>query len=148
MCIIIDACCANSLVNSNFPQAKLILDWVKAGGKVVSGGDLERELKSTVLQRLLLQWSRSGRLISFDRDKLKSESDLIDGTKTRSNDHHVLALTRASGSKVVVTRDQDLMHDLKKSGQVPKGQKVYPFPVHSVTNLRVHRALLRNAGCK
>ena len=148
MCIVIDACCADDAVGGKFGQGRLILDWVKSGGRVVTGGKLELELKGTSLQRLLVQWSRAGRLQTISQKRIDEETALIDLSKVKSNDLHVLALCRASGAKVVVTRDNDLKKDLKKSGQALRGQKIYPFPTVDVPNLRVQRGVLNNAGCR
>ncbi|HVF83228.1 MAG TPA: hypothetical protein VM913_03535 [Sphingomicrobium sp.] len=148
MCIIIDACCANFLENAHLPQGRLVLDWIKAGGKVISGGKLEKELRGTKLQALLVQWKASGRLISADSEILPIQEAAIDRDAINSNDLHVLALAKASGARVVVTRDRTLMQDLKKSGQVAPAGKIYPFPEDQVQDLRVQRGVLRNAGCR
>ena len=147
MCIIVDACCANSLGNADWPQAHLIRDWVRGGGKIVSGGLLQRELKNTALQALLVQWSASGRLINKDPTEIKIEEEKLDRSKVKSNDLHVIALARLSGAKVIVTRDQDLMYDLKKSPEIGKARKIYPMGEKPAKNLKVHRGVLRNAGC-
>lgn len=147
MCIIVDACCANDLGNKDLPQGKLILDWIKGGGKIVSGGRLEDELKGTRLQSLLASWSSAGRLISINSAKVQAEIEQLDLTALRSNDAHVVALARLTGAQVVVTRDKPLMTDLKRSNQIST-RKIYPFPSEAAANLRVQRGVLNNAGCK
>jgi hypothetical protein len=148
MCIIVDACCAGALGNGALPQSKLILDWVKAGGRVVSGGKLEEELRGTNLQALLVQWKASGRLLSIDSALLEDEASAIDADKLKSNDLHVVALAKVSGAQAVVTRDRALMFDLKKSPEIKPARKVYPFPETAVNDLRVQRGVLRASGCK
>jgi hypothetical protein len=148
MCIIIDTCCANVLQDKDLPQGKLILNWIKSGGKIVSGGRLEAELKGTKLQSLLAAWSLSGRLISYDPDEISAAAAQIQLEKMKSNDLHVVALARVSGAMAVVTKDKDLMQDLKKSGQVDPPRKIYPFPDSPTTSLRVQREVLRKSGCK
>lgn len=148
MCLIIDACCANALANADLPQAKLILDWVKSGGKIVSGGKLEIELKGTALQPLIATWKAAGRLQGIDPQVIKNEERSIDQSQLRSNDIHVVALARASGAMTIVTRDKNLMHDLKHSGEVQPSRKIFPFQTTATSNLKIQRKVLRESGCK
>lgn len=148
MCIVLDACCAASLTNPDFPQSALILDWVRKGGRIVSGGQLHKELGATALRPLLAQWSASGRLQTISTEDVVVEQAAIQRLGPESNDAHVLALVRLSNSKVVVTRDAALMRDLKDRALMGDRRKIYPMPDRPLDDLRINRAVIRDAGCK
>lgn len=147
MCIIVDACCAGSLNNPALPQAALIIDWVRTGGKIILGGKLADELRRTSLLTLLAQWSAAGRLINIAAERIEGEVANIDPAMTQSNDRHVLALARLSGTQVVVTRDNALMQDLKNREVAGRRRTIYPFREAPIKDLRINRAVLRSANC-
>jgi hypothetical protein len=125
----------------------VLLDWVRKGGKVVSGGKLQTELGKTALRPLLAQWSASGRLILLPNVEIAVEQAAIEKAGIHSNDSHVLAITRLSNSRVVVTRDQLLMRDLKDRSVMGERRKIYPMPERAIADTRINRGVLRNAEC-
>jgi predicted nucleic acid-binding protein len=147
MCIVLDACCADSITNPELPQSGLVLEWIRKGGRVVSGGKLQKELGATSLRPLLVQWSLSGRLVTLSESDILVEEAAIKKLNLQSNDAHVLAVTRLSGARVVVTRDKPLMTDLKDRALMGDRRKIFPMPPQPAVDLRIGRAVLRSAQC-
>ncbi len=71
MCIIIDANKAADFCRQEKPYLRMLLKWVNSGGRIASGGHLEAELvKVQAMNGLLLEWSRSGKLIKISPNRI------------------------------------------------------------------------------
>ena len=72
---------------------------------------------------------------------LEQERVVVETGHCQSNDHHVIALARVSGARVLFTEDKALMRDFGDLRLLrPKG-KVYRRPSHS-------RLLVHRRGCR
>jgi hypothetical protein len=146
MCIVIDTNRAADFNNPNDPYLVLLLDWLKRGGSVVTGGLLERELmKIAVMRGLLQEWSRRGNLRRISREDVEREEQTLPAIK--SNDPHVVALTRLSRAKVVVTEDKELISDLKDASLMGTRRKIYKRDVNNPGNVRNHKRMLSGLDC-
>lgn len=139
MCLIIDANVAHELCEPPSAECLPILQWMKSRkGQVAFGGTLAKELSKTSFGPLLLKLWEAGAAQRYDDDKLKAEEKLVLSLGIKSDDEHILALARLSGSRTLFSRDSDLGSDFVNLAIInPKG-KVY--------KKQTHRHLLRD--CK
>lgn len=147
MCLIIDACSANIIAANNCEASSIIIDWIKAKGRVVSGGNLQTELGRTRLTRLISAWSAAGRFTLVDPTRLAVELEALGTCPVRSNDHHVIAIARIANAGVVVTGDNLLINDLKNRAVSIKPRKVIKLRANHTPRRRTVRSTLRDAGC-
>ena len=136
MCVIVDANRASSFF-AEPPGAEdaPVVDWILGkGGRLVFGGKLSEELlRINASVRTLRQWTLSGRALEIPAPLVSEEERLLRRMGIcRSNDHHVVALARLSGARIVVTGDQALMADVGNAQllSAPRG-KVYQRPEHA-----------------
>ena len=127
-------------------DAAPIHDWLERGwGSVIysTGGQYGTELsRSPNLKRKLEDYARQGRARLIPPEEFASdERALARRGDLKSNDPHVLALARASGARLLYTRDDDLMIDFKNKALIddPRG-KVY--------RRASHRRLLTRSTCR
>ncbi|MEQ8443002.1 MAG: hypothetical protein RIM33_14790 [Alphaproteobacteria bacterium] len=93
--------------------------------KVAVGGQLMQELSRTALRGFLLEWSRNGQLRRIDETDINHELHLLAGAHLVSNDIHVIALARASRTRLVFTDDNNLITDFKNTLLIsPKGKVI------------------------
>lgn len=93
-----------------------MFDWLTEGkGRLVVGGPLLRELAgSGNFLRWMKAAQRSGRVVRVADDDVDTESrQLQESAACRSNDTHVVALAKQSGSRLLFTNDIDLQRDFK-----------------------------------
>lgn len=144
MCVIIDACAAHLIFSQ--PRSDLaapVWAWLERGGILIYGGQLAAELgKTASTRRLLVTLVRAGRAIIENQDELQREERRVVSTgECTSNDHHVVALARISGARVLCTMDRALMEDFGNPRLLrPKG-RVYSRPEHA-------RLLKHRPGCR
>ncbi len=148
MCLIIDACSANIIAADDCETSSIIIEWVRAKGRVVSGGKLQTELGKTRLKSLISAWSAAGRFAVVDSARLALELDALSRCPVRSNDHHVIAIARLANARVVVTGDNLLMADLKDPAVAVQRRKVIKLRANHTPRQRIVRSVLRNAGCR
>lgn len=145
MCIIIDANVTGELFGHSISKdAEPVMRWLDdKGGRIVFGGRLANELiKNHRTRGWLVERVRAGRAIKVDDAILsKEENRLREQNICRSNDLHIIALARASGARVVFSRDKTLQHDFTNSS-VLSGRR---GKVYSSAD---HRTLLRYAQCE
>lgn len=147
MCIIIDANQAGELATGEKPYVKLVLKWIKDGGAIVSGGDLERELfKHSNMRDLMGQLSRSGQLRRIGKQKIEQRTAAVEAM-CQSNDAHVVALAIEARTRVVVTGDNLLIKDLKNSTIVGTRRRVIKENSANPTRTAHVTHLLNNANC-
>ncbi|MCY4372354.1 MAG: hypothetical protein OXC31_01195 [Spirochaetaceae bacterium] len=136
MCAIIDANVSPEVFGDDrTPRGKILYDWLTRGraGRLVVGGELLRELSQ---YRKFKAWL--GEAISAGRARrirdtvVDSETEAIRaGQSCRSNDHHILALARVSGARLLFTNDRNLEQDFKNRSLVPDPRgKIYKTPDH------------------
>lgn len=135
MCVIVDADVA-SMVFRSPPDLEFapVMAWIAhRDGALVHGGHLTTELKNAgVRMDLLMELQRAGRAFFYPDGKLEPYKRLLKDTgQVRSNDVHILALARASGARVLCTRDAELTADFKNHVLIftPRG-KVYRNHTH------------------
>ena len=146
MCLIADASTFGDLLaEPTTDDAAPIQTWLERGGTLVysTGGKFGIEVeRSPNLKRRLEDYVRAGkaRLVPHRRFA-EDEADLSNRPDLRSNDAHVLALARASRTRLLFTRDAGLMADFKNKALIdrPRG-KVYSSASNS--------GLLTRSVCK
>ncbi len=129
MCVIIDANVAHEF-GSVPPQrdARPVMEWVaNKNGRIAIGGKLSEELFKTRIIRWMLELIRNGSAVQYPNDKIDSEADGLDraGSCT-SDDSHIIALARRSGSRLLYTKDAKIQEDFRNKKLVdrPRG-KIY-----------------------
>ena len=143
MCIIIDANVAGDLQPPS-DDARPIIDAIQQRKmRLVIGGENTKEL---FLNQKVRQWLRG--LLQANVVQIISKSDiereeqvLARHGQHQSNDVHILALARASGARLLFSRDNAL-------GQDFKNKKLLDVPRGSVYKQRSHTHLLRAAVCR
>jgi hypothetical protein len=134
MCVIIDSNVAHT-IRSDPPDpgaVPLLRQILARRVGVVSGGRNAEELHRAGLGDFLVMLTRAGVLSTFGRDELEVEETRLRGEgRCQSDDHHVLALARLSGARLLYSRDQGLHTDFKNQQIIanPRG-KVYSSPRH------------------
>lgn len=128
MCVIIDASVAADAfaVPPTF-DAQYVIKWIEKGGTVVYGGKLTQELyQINSARKLLAQYVRAGRAKTIANAAIDAEVAKVVATGPASNDTHILGLARASGARLLYSRDELLIQDFKDRRFIssPKG-KVY-----------------------
>jgi hypothetical protein len=135
MCLIVDANAAEKMFSQPpHPDAVPALKWVAEGkGHVVYGGLLGQELARIDAARVALrQWVESGKAYLCPAAELDREvRRVLRLALCRSNDHHVIALARFSGSRRLYSYDRALQSDFNDPTLInnPRG-KVYTGPKH------------------
>ncbi len=146
MCLIADAATFGDLLSDpTTDDAVPIQTWLDRGGTLVysTGGKFGAEVeRSPNLKRRLEVYVRAGkaRLVRYER-LAADEASLSTRPDLRSDDPHVLALARASGTRLLFTRDAALMADFKNKALIdrPRG-KVYASASNS--------GLLKRSVCR
>ena len=113
-CLIVDTNMMHWLTDTGNEVSQIVIDLLKRKkGRLYIGGKLKSELPSG-LQPWLAEGVRAGWIVNVpDEEVSQEESRLVDRYVLESNDHHIVALARVSGARVLVSRDQDLMEALR-----------------------------------
>ena len=141
MPLVIDANAANALAAGSCESSKALIEWVRRGGQVKSGGRLQEELKRTQLRDLLVQWSAAGRLVILPAADVRAREALLSG-QCVSNDAHVLAVLILGEANVLVSGDVDLQADAKNRALLGKKCKVINCSQGVFSQVRIVRNLL------
>jgi len=80
--------------------------------RIVSGGRLHDELLKTRFREILIECKRVGLLDHFEAAIVDQETEIVRALTLKSDDPHVIALIRVSGSFLIFTVDQDLIDDI------------------------------------
>ena len=138
MCVIVDNDVRDEVFGGAGSEAgKYLFDWLSDGrGKLAVGGKLRRELSGS---SRFVRWMKTaqlvGRVVSVEDERVDRESDLIlEGGLCESNDPHVLALARVSGSRLLFTNDRRLQKDFRN-------QRIIRRPRGVVYTTRVDKKL-------
>lgn len=123
MCAIVDNSARDEVFGGAISAAgTYFLDWLTIGkGRLVVGGKLRDELSGN--HRFVI-WLRqavqAGRATILDDTKVDAATeDVLAENSCRSDDPHVIALARISGTRLLFTNDIPLEGDFKKL--IPKG---------------------------
>lgn len=151
MCVIVDANVAAdvfaSMPDVNFEPIHAWLFDKRKNGCLVFGGRLARELQSEKSRIALRTLNQAGRAIHIPDDQVDHEEKRLRKTKLcRSNDPHVIALARISGTRTLCCRDKDLQHDFTNRALIakPPGKLYIGWKPDSRPNKRV---LTHTSGC-
>ncbi|MBR1235042.1 hypothetical protein [Bradyrhizobium sp. AUGA SZCCT0182] len=131
MCIIIDANAANE-ITSNSPDAVPVLKRVMGGKlRIVAGQQLKIELLKTPFRTLYKQLLLAGRFSEFSDAEVSAAQAHPCVQHCISNDQHVIALARASGARILFSKDEPLHADFKNKAMIdqPRG-KIYTCKDH------------------
>lgn len=116
MCLIIDA----NVVSLIFPNPSLDFlpvhrALVTGKARLVYGGQLTREYAAVKsFRRFLLLLDQRGSARQVPDTKVDEETErLRTAGVCKSNDHHVMALARVGGVRLLCSNDQDLSDDFK-----------------------------------
>lgn len=91
--------------------------------KIVVGGKLMKELCKTPFRAVLAEWTRAGRVTRVACEEINAELSSMREAKWKSNDSHVVALARCSGSRLLYTDDSCLIDDFKNKDLLcPRGK--------------------------
>ena len=137
MCAIIDANVSPEVFgDGRTPRGKILYEWLTSGrtGRLVVGGKLLRELSQYGKFKAWLSAAIPAGRARIIRDAVvDAETESIRaGEICQSNDHHVIALARVSGARLLFTNDRTLEKDFRNRSLVldPRG-KIYKYPDHS-----------------
>ena len=136
MCLIVDAnVAARVFGEADDPEIQPVRDWLfssKQRSKLVIGGKLRAELLQIErVRQAVFQLGRAGRIRDIDDQEVDAEAATVEaGGLLQSNDSHVIALARTSGSRLLCSEDHALHDDFKNKKLVdPKG-KIYQNSSH------------------
>lgn len=122
-----------------------MFDWLTVGnGRLVVGGLLLRELAgSGNFLRWMKAAQRSGRVVRVaDADVATESRRLEEGAVCRSNDTHVVALAKQSGSRLLFTNDIELQRDFKNPEIINNPRGMIYTTLRSKEASDVHRRML------
>lgn len=147
-CAILDANCLGETFGREESQAGAeFRRWVGVEGRLVSGGKLHEELRRSAEFRRWAEFAiRSPHLrVIPDRDLEAETQELERRADVRSDDPHVLALARVSGTRLLYTRDRKLRSDFQDPAIIadPRGQLYNLGTKDELTD--EHRERLRSA---
>ena len=114
VCLIIDASrLSNFAANPPTTDAMPIFNWLRKGGRIVysNGGKFATEV-SRAARRKLLDLSRQGRAILIPYESISIVVRELTN-QIKSDDPHVMALAKVTGTRVLYTNDGDLMDDFR-----------------------------------
>ncbi len=136
MCLIVDANVATKVLAAEpSPDFAPVHEALLAGrAKIVYGGLLTNEYaRLGAVRRFVAQLDRAGRARQLPRGAVDTETArLAAAGQCRSNDHHVIAIARLGGVRLLCSRDQALHADFTDKALVddPRGN-VYQNPTHT-----------------
>lgn len=138
MCVIIDANVASVIFKKRPDSAfQPVFNWIHdedKDGCLVFGGKLAKELNQVQgARRYLRALQQAGRAILFPESEVNEEETRVWNTGLcKSDDPHVIALTRISGARTLCSRDKDLHDDFKNRKLLSNPRAtVYQNPAHA-----------------
>ena len=145
-CMIVDTNMLRWLTDSSQEWSQILIDLLKRQkGKLYIGGGLREEIPQKYLQ-----WYNvgigAGWIVSVPDGEVNQETAcLSDHYVLVSDDHHVVALARVSGARVLVSCDEDLRDDFRDRNLIslPPG-KLLPF---NADKTRVRKFLQQRKLC-
>lgn len=132
MCAIVDADVAHRFFGDPVDEElRPLWEWIASGsGVLVAGGrQLDELYRVGSAARALRNWERTRRARFVPRDAVEAETGNLARTNLcASNDHHVIALARVSGARLLCSQDKDLHTDFRNRELIndPRGA-VYQY---------------------
>ena len=127
MCTIIDANKLGDFLNPNHEDSEPIRKWMVKGGKLIYStcGNFAQEV-GTRQKNKLAEYLRSGkaRLVQC-KQFIKEERDLKTCRLLKSDDPHIIALARFTGTCLLYTADSNLIKDFKNRRLLSPRGKIY-----------------------
>lgn len=141
MCIVIDANVAPHVFDKNSAFYAPVLTWLfSARGGVVYGGTLGTELfKIAEARKALVALKRAGTAFEVPPSAISNEENTLHKLALHtSNDVHVLAVLRLSGSRSLVSNDRALINDLHNQSllPLPKGKALCSLTSNGVAKTK------------
>ena len=132
MCIIIDTNMFGAYRDPKDSDMAPVRKWVNGRGKIVyvDAGKYGNELKSSNMLTLLGDYRDAGKANLADAEKVLAKTRELEQQNLKSDDPHIIALAQVSGTNLLVTGDDDLMHDFKNSKLIKQG-KIYKNQSHT-----------------
>lgn len=149
MCAILDANAAHQIFGSGRrPAGEEFLDWIECReGKLVVGGKQRHEFYRAGYGEWLREAIIAGKIKEINAKEVKEEKKNIRNL-CRSDDHHMIALARLGGARLLYSNDRDLHQDFKNKNLIDKPRgKIYPYS-ESGELTDTHRTLLRENVCR
>jgi len=155
MCAIVDASVIGELWDSgNSKAGRGFRRWVEGpNGSLVVGGKLTQELDSRNATRWIVQLNLAGKLITIDNqcvDEMTASLEQcspVDTMYCESNDHHIIALARISGARLLFSNDKELQQDFKNPRLVNKPRGTVYSTLETKTFAGRRRKLLSTQRC-
>ena len=102
--------------------------WLEKSGHLIysTEGSFSDEVSQKAIQKLM-SYAQAGRASAIPSKSFKNfEKELRNNPEVQSDDHHILALAKYSGARVLFTGDSRLMNDFRNKNLIdsPRG-KVY-----------------------
>ena len=134
MCLIIDANSTSAVTNGD-PDMKPIMQWLlKDHAHVAVGGAklAEEYRKVPKFVSFLANLDAAGKVRRFPDKKVDDcESDSVEKFDLASDDSHIIALAMTSGSRLLLSKDENLHKDFGNIEILkPKG-KIYQTAAHA-----------------
>ncbi len=151
VCLIIDANCVGEVFGTNRSAAgRDLAKWLKnSGARLVAGGQLREEMRNANrFKKWAEEAQKDGRLREISSRKVETEQSALPHDHVRSNDLHVIALARASGARILYSKDRKLQDDFKDPRLVdkPEGILLPPGESRNASRMR-HQVLNRRELC-
>ena len=150
MCMILDVNVAHEILDDSDSAAGRAFGACIASrkAKLLLGGKLRQEFYHTKLRELLRQEMLAGKIKNIPDQKINDEAqNLRNQGLCRSNDHHIIALARLGGARLLYSNDTKLHADCKDKNLIDKPRgKIYPYSERGKLT-DTHRALLRENVC-
>lgn len=128
-CLIVNTNMLHWLTETSEDNSTIVIGFLKnQRGKLYIGGKLKHEFPPR-LRSWLAEGIRAGWIVNVsDREVDQETACLLDRPELESDDHHVVALARVSGARVLVSCDGDLRDDFRDRNLIsqPPG-KLLPF---------------------
>lgn len=144
MCVIIDADAAHQVFGDSKSEAgEFLLNRLSPRIKLAVGGELLDELEQIGgFSRWLRAARRTGHARLISDDDVNSESDALRAQGScLSNDHHVLALAKISGARLLFTNDNALQDDFRNRRIIGGTQgRIYTTTSQSTEVSATHRS--------
>jgi len=139
MCIIVDANVFHRVLRSAddpdyYPVQHAIFGKHSGVQRLILGGTVcaEELKKDEVASRIVLRLDQMGRVQLVSSSSVDAEAaTLASQALCKSNDHHVIALARIAGARILCSADGALVADFKNKALIdnPRG-RVYSKPSH------------------
>lgn len=145
-CLIVDTNMLHWLTETSEDNSTIVIGFLKnQRGRLYIGGKLKHEFPSR-LRSWLAVGVRAGWIVNVSDEEVDQETTWLQVHHTlESNDHHIVALARVSGARVLISRDENLRRDFGNRNLIsqPRG-KLLPF---NADKAQVRKFLQRDRLC-